>query len=101
MEVLAKVDRIAADPAVGHVPLSQVLGLSEVREPSYGSVIIKLKDWETFSRAEFRYGGCYLFMRAQKVIKDAQVFILCSSYDSGIFGVSMILVNMQEKPVES
>ena len=74
-EVMNKVDSlIAADPAVES--RTAVVGFSFIggQGPSYGSFIIKLKDWEERSmmqNSDIVYGS--LFMRAQKIVKDAQV----------------------------
>ena len=74
-EVMNKVDSlIAADPAVES--RTAVVGFSFIggQGPSYGSFIIKLKDWEDRSmmqNSDIVYGS--LFMRAQKIVKDAQV----------------------------
>ena len=75
-EVMNKVDSlIAADPAVES--RTAVVGFSFIggQGPSYGSFIIKLKDWEDRSmmqNSDIVYGS--LFMRAQKIVKDAQVY---------------------------
>ena len=77
-EVMNKVDSlIAADPAVES--RTAVVGFSFIggQGPSYGSFIIKLKDWEERSmmqNSDIVYGS--LFMRAQKIVKDAQVLFL-------------------------
>ncbi len=87
MEVLAKVDSlIAADPAVESRTVISGFGFIGGQGPSYGSVIIKLKDWEersTMQNSDMVVAT--LFMRAQKVIKDAQVlFFAPPSYGSVI-----------------
>lgn len=67
-EVMNKVDSlIAADPAVES--RTAVVGFSFIggQGPSYGSFIIKLKDWEERSmmqNSDIVYGS--LFMRAQR-----------------------------------
>ena len=69
-EVMNKVDSlIAADPAVES--RTAVVGFSFIggQGPSYGSFIIKLKDWEERSmmqNSDIVYGS--LFMRAQKIV---------------------------------
>ena len=69
-EVMNKVDSlIAADPAVES--RTAVVGFSFIggQGPSYGSFIIKLKDWEDRSmmqNSDIVYGS--LFMRAQKIV---------------------------------
>ena len=75
MEVLAKVDSlVAAEPAVQSRTIISGYSFIGGQGPSYGSVIIKLKDWEERSmmqNSDIIYST--LFLRAQKVIKDAQV----------------------------
>ena len=75
MEVLAKVDSlVAAEPAVESRTIISGYSFIGGQGPSYGSVIIKLKDWEERSmmqNSDIIYAT--LFMRAQKIIKDAQV----------------------------
>ena len=75
MEVLNKVDSlVAADPAVESRTIISGFGFIGGQGPSYGSVIIKLKDWEERSMTQNSdMVVATLFMRAQKVIKDAQV----------------------------
>ena len=75
LEIMERVDSlIASDPAVKS--RTAITGFSFIggQGPSYGSFIIKLKDWEERSMtqsAEVVYGS--LFMRAQKVVKDAHL----------------------------
>ena len=75
IEVLNQVDSlVAADPAVASRTIISGFGFIGGQGPSYGSVIIKLKDWEERSmmqNSDIIVGT--LFMRAQKIIKDAQV----------------------------
>ena len=88
MEVLAQVDSlIAADPAVAsRTVISGFSFIGSGQGSSYGSIIIKLKDWEERSTTQSSdIVVATLFMRAQKVIKDAQVLCLCSADDSGLF----------------
>lgn len=66
--------------------------------PSYGSVIIKLKDWEERSmmqNSDIIYAT--LFMRAQKIIKDAQVLFFAPPMIPGYSVSSDIELNMQDK----
>lgn len=98
-EVMNKVDSlIAADPAVES--RTQVVGFSFVggQGSSYGSFIIKLKDWEERSmtqNADIVYSS--LFMRAQKIVKDAQVLFFTPPMIPGYSASSDIELNMQDK----
>lgn len=98
-EVMNKVaDLIAADPAIESC--TQVVGFSFVggNGPTYGSFIIKLKDWEERSmtqNADIVYSS--LFMRAQKVAKDAQVLFFTPPMIPGYSASSDIELNMQDK----
>ena len=70
---------VAAEPAVDSRTVISVVGFIGGQGPSYGSIIIKLKDWEERSMmqsSDIVYGS--LFMRAQKIVKDA-----CLLYTSG------------------
>ena len=75
MEVLTRVDSlVAADPAVESRTVISGFSFIGGQGPSYGSLIIKLKDWEdrsTMQNSTVVYAT--LFMRAQKIIKEAQV----------------------------
>ena len=99
MEVLAKVDSlVAAEPSV--VSRTFISGYCFIggQGPSYGSVIIKLKDWEERSmmqNSDIIYAT--LFMRAQKVIKDAQVLFFAPPMIPGYSVSSDIELNMQDK----
>lgn len=99
MEVLAKVDSlIAADPAVESRTVISGFGFIGGQGPSYGSVIIKLKDWEersTMQNSDMVVAT--LFMRAQKVIKDAQVLFFAPPMIPGYSASSDIELNMQDK----
>ena len=99
MEVLAKVDSlIAADPAVESRTVISGFGFIGGEGPSYGSVIIKLKDWEersTMQNSDMVVAT--LFMRAQKVIKDAQVLFFAPPMIPGYSASSDIELNMQDK----
>ena len=98
-EVMNKVDSlIAADPAVES--RTAVVGFSFIggQGPSYGSFIIKLKDWEDRSmmqNSDIVYGS--LFMRAQKIVKDAQVLFFTPPMIPGYSASSDIELNMQDK----
>ena len=99
MEVLAKVDSlIAADPAVESRTVISGFGFIGGQGSSYGSVIIKLKDWEersTMQNSDMVVAT--LFMRAQKVIKDAQVLFFAPPMIPGYSASSDIELNMQDK----
>ena len=99
VEIMERVDSlIASDPAVKS--RTAITGFSFIggQGPSYGSFIIKLKDWEERSMtqsAEVVYGS--LFMRAQKVVKDAQVLFFTPPMIPGYSASSDIELNMQDK----
>ena len=99
MEVLAKVDSlVAAEPAVQSRTIISGYSFFGGQGPSYGSVIIKLKDWEERSlmqNSDIIYAT--LFMRAQKVIKDAQVLFFAPPMIPGYSVSSDIELNMQDK----
>ena len=99
MEVLAKVDSlVAAEPAVQSRTIISGYSFIGGQGPSYGSVIIKLKDWEERSlmqNSDIIYAT--LFMRAQKVIKDAQVLFFAPPMIPGYSISSDIELNMQDK----
>ena len=99
IEVMNEVDSlIAADPAVKS--RTAIIGFSFIggQGPSYGSFIIKLKDWEERSMmqsSDIVYGS--LFMRAQKIVKDAQVLFFTPPMIPGYSASSDIELNMQDK----
>ena len=99
MEVLAKVDSlVAAEPAVESRTIISGYSFIGGQGPSYGSVIIKLKDWEERSmmqNSDIIYAT--LFMRAQKIIKDAQVLFFAPPMIPGYSVSSDIELNMQDK----
>ena len=99
MEVLAKVDSlVAAEPAVQSRTIISGYSFIGGQGPSYGSVIIKLKDWEERSmmqNSDIIYST--LFLRAQKVIKDAQVLFFTPPMIPGYSVSSDIELNMQDK----
>ncbi|MCO7112150.1 efflux RND transporter permease subunit [Bacteroides uniformis] len=66
--------------------------------PSYGSLIIKLKNWEersTMQNSTIVYAT--LYMRAQKIIKEAQVLFFAPPMIPGYSASSDIELNMQDK----
>lgn len=99
MEVLHRVDSlVAAEPAVESRTIISGYSFIGGQGPSYGSVIIKLKDWEERSmmqNSDIVYAT--LFMRAQKVIKDAQVLFFAPPMIPGYSMSSDIELNMQDK----
>ena len=99
MEVLAKVDSlVAAEPAVESRTIISGYSFIGGQGPSYVSVIIKLKDWEERSmmqNSDIIYAT--LFMRAQKIIKDAQVLFFAPPMIPGYSVSSDIELNMQDK----
>ena len=99
MEVLTRVDSlVAADPAVESRTVISGLSFIGGQGPSYGSLIIKLKDWEdrsTMQNSTVVYAT--LFMRAQKIIKEAQVLFFAPPMIPGYSASSDIELNMQDK----
>ena len=99
MEVLTRVDSlVAADPAVDSRTVISGFSFIGGQGPSYGSLIIKLKDWEdrsTMQNSTVVYAT--LFMRAQKIIKEAQVLFFAPPMIPGYSASSDIELNMQDK----
>ena len=99
MEVLTRVDSlVAADPAVESRTVISGFSFIGGQGPSYGSLIIKLKDWEdrsTMQNSTVVYAT--LFMRAQKIIKEAQVLFFAPPKIPGYSASSDIELNMQDK----
>ena len=99
MEVLTRVDSlVAADPAVKSRTVISGFSFIGGQGPSYGSLIIKLKDWEdrsTMQNSTVVYAT--LFMRAQKIIKEAQVLFFAPPMIPGYSASSDIELNMQDK----
>ncbi|WP_300727443.1 efflux RND transporter permease subunit [uncultured Bacteroides sp.] len=97
--VLLRVDSlIAADPAVQSRTLIEGYSFLGGQGPSYGSFIIKLKDWEERSmmqNSDMVY--ITLFMRAQKIIKEAQVLFFAPPMIPGYSASSDVELNMQDK----
>ena len=79
MEILNRVDSlVAAEPAVDSRTVISGFGFIGGQGPSYGSIIIKLKDWE-------------------ERIKDAQVLFFAPPMIPGYSASSDIELNMQDK----
>ena len=99
MEVLNRVDSlVAADPAVESRTVISGFSFIGGQGPSYGSLIIKLKNWEersTMQNSTLVYAT--LFMRAQKIIKEAQVLFFAPPMIPGYSASSDIELNMQDK----
>ena len=99
MEILNRVDSlVAAEPAVDSRTVISGFGFIGGQGPSYGSIIIKLKDWEERSmmqNSDIVVGT--LFMRAQKIIKDAQVLFFAPPMIPGYSISTDIELNMQDK----
>lgn len=98
-KTLARVDSlIAADPAIESRTMIQGFSFIGGKGPSYGSFIIKLKPWEERSmmqNSDVVYIS--LFLRAQKVIKEAQVLFFAPPMIPGYSASSDIELNMQDK----
>ena len=99
MEVLNRVDSlVAADPAVESRTVISGFSFIGGQGPSYDSLIIKLKNWEersTMQNSTVVYAT--LFMRAQKIIKEAQVLFFAPPMIPGYSASSDIELNMQDK----
>ena len=99
MEVLNRVDSlVAADPAVESRTVISGFSFIGGQGPSYGSLIIKLKNWEersTMQNSTVVYAT--LFMRAQKIIKEAQVLFFAPPMIPVYSASSDIELNMQDK----
>ena len=98
-KILARVDSlIASDPAV--LSRTMISGFSFIggQGPSYGSFIIKLKDWDERSAVQNSdIVVASLYMRAQKIIKEAQVLFFAPPMIPGYSASTDIEVNMQDK----
>ena len=99
MEVLNRVDSlVAADPAVESRTVISGFSFIGGQGPSYGSLILKLKNWDersTMQNSTEVYAT--LFMRAQKIIKEAQVLFFAPPMIPGYSASSDIELNMQDK----
>ena len=98
-EVLAQVDSlIAAEPAVqSRTVISGFSFIGSGQGPSYGSIIIKLKDWEERSTQQSSdIVVATLFMRSQKLFKDAQVLFFAPPMIPGYSISTDIELNMQD-----
>ena len=98
-QILARVDSlIAADPAVSSRTMISGFSCIGGQGPSYGSFIIKLKDWDERSAVQNSdIVVASLYMRAQKIIKEAQVLFFAPPMIPGYSASTDIEVNMQDK----
>ena len=98
-QVLARVDSlVAAEPAVQSRTVISGYSFIGGQGPGYGSIIIKLKPWEersTMQNSNIVYAT--LFMRAQKIIKEAQVLFFAPPMIPGYSVSTDIELNMQDK----
>ena len=98
-QILARVDSlVAAEPAVQSRTVISGYSFIGGQGPGYGSVIIKLKPWEersTMQNSTIVYAT--LFMRAQKIIKEAQVLFFAPPMIPGYSVSTDIELNMQDK----
>ncbi len=98
-EIYDRVDSlVASDPAVQSRTVIAGYSFIGGQGPGYGSIIIKLKPWEERSlmqNSDIVYAT--LFMRAQKVVKDAQVLFFAPPMITGYSASSDIELNMQDK----
>lgn len=98
-QVFARVDSlVASDPAVLSRTLISGFSFIGGQGPSYGSFIIKLKPWEersTMQNSTVIFAS--LYMRAQKIIKEAQVLFFTPPMIPGYSASSDIELNMQDK----
>ena len=98
-KILARVDSlVAAEPAVASRTVISGYSFIGGQGPGYGSIIIKLKPWEersTMQNSNIVYAT--LFMRAQKIIKEAQVLFFAPPMIPGYSVSTDIELNMQDK----
>lgn len=89
MEVLNRVDSlVAADPAVESRTVISGFSFIGGQGPSYGSLIIKLKNWEERSTMQnSTIGLCYAFHACTENHQGSSGIILCSTYDSRLFSI--------------
>ena len=99
MEVMLRVDSlIAAEPAVQSRTMIAGYSFTGGSGPSYGSFIIKLKEFDDRSLMQSaNVVFITLYMRAQKIIKEAQVLFFQPPMIQGYQMSSDIQLNMQDK----
>lgn len=98
-KIFARVDSlIAADPAVASRTIISGFSFIGGQGPSYGSCIVKLKDWDERSmKQNSNIVLASLYMRAQKIVKEAQVLFFAPPMIPGYSASSDIELNMQDK----
>ncbi|MDR0891819.1 MAG: efflux RND transporter permease subunit [Mediterranea sp.] len=98
-KIFARLDSlIAADPAVETRGLVSGFSLIGGQGPNYGSMFIRLKDWDERSLTQSSsIIGAEIYMRAQKIIKEAQVLIFAPPMIPGYSASTDIEMNMQDK----
>ncbi len=99
-EILNRIDSlIGAEPAVkSRTVISGFSFIGSGQGSSYGSIIIKLKDWEERSTMQSSdIVVATLFMRSQKLFKDAQVLFFAPPMIPGYSISTDIELNMQDK----
>lgn len=99
VEILNRVDSlVASDPAVESRTVISGYSFIGGQGPSYGSFIIKLKPWDERSMMQnSQVVFASLYMRSQKVIKEAQVLFFQPPMIPGYSASSDIELNMQDK----
>ena len=99
IEIMMRVDSlIAAEPAVQSRTMISGFSFTGGSGPSYGSFIIKLKEFD--ERGLMQNANVVfitLYMRAQKIIKEAQVLFFQPPMIQGYQMSSDIQLNMQDK----
>ena len=99
IEIMERVDSlVAAEPAVASRTMVSGFSFTGGSGPSYGSFIIKLKDFE--ERGMMQNSNVVfitLYMRAQKIIKEAQVLFFQPPMIPGYSISSDIQMYMQDK----
>lgn len=98
-KIFARVDSlIASDPAVASRTIISGFSFIGGQGPSYGSCIVKLKDWDERSmKQNSNIVLASLYMRAQKIVKEAQVLFFAPPMIPGYSASSDIELNMQDK----
>lgn len=99
IQIMQRVDSlIAAEPAVASRTMISGFSFTGGSGPSYGSFIIKLKDFEERSMMQnSNIVFITLYMRAQKIIKEAQVLFFQPPMIPGYSASSDIQMYMQDK----
>ena len=98
-QIFMQVDSlVASESCVDSHTIISGYGFTGGQGPSYGSVIIKLKPWNERSQMQ-SVDVIYieLFMRAQKIIKDARVLFFMPPSIPGYSVSSSVELNLQDK----